>query len=142
MGTTEHLLYIQVEDTKCKTVFKNAFTTSMETQCQPTFETKCDPVISTAYEQQCKTITDKENQMINKSKIKFRKYNETQKNCQKKYEFEATFTFTGSFFSVKWFCVHSTLHNCRDHVSFWILIENWSITVILVHGFMGVTVRH
>ena len=54
-------MFIQVEDTKCKTVFKNAFTTSMETQCQPTFETKCDPVISTAYEQQCKTITDKEN---------------------------------------------------------------------------------
>ena len=29
-----------VEDTKCKTVFKNAFETSLETQCEPTFETR------------------------------------------------------------------------------------------------------
>ena len=37
----------------------------METQCEPTFETKCDPVISTAYEQQCRTIKDKEGDKYN-----------------------------------------------------------------------------
>ena len=59
----------QVDDTKCKTVFKNAFTTQMETQvtcwpgmrfllpqCTPTFDTSCEPTIETAYRQQCKTI--------------------------------------------------------------------------------------
>ena len=55
-----HLPTAQVEDTKCKTVFKNAIETTLETQCEPVFETKCDPVVEIAYENQCKMITDKE----------------------------------------------------------------------------------
>jgi len=53
-----------IEDTKCKTVFKNAIETTMETQCEPVFETKCDPTVEIAYEQQCKMITDKECRIV------------------------------------------------------------------------------
>jgi hypothetical protein len=55
----------KVEDTKCKTVFKNAFTTQIETQCTATFETSCDSTLETAYKQQCKTIVDVECRIIN-----------------------------------------------------------------------------
>jgi hypothetical protein len=34
------MTHLKVEDTKCKTVYKNAYSTALETQCTPTFETK------------------------------------------------------------------------------------------------------
>jgi len=55
----------KVDDTKCKTVFKNAFTTQMETQCVPTFDTSCESTLETAYRQQCKTIKDIECRIVN-----------------------------------------------------------------------------
>lgn len=55
----------KVEDTKCKTIYKNAFTTQMETQCMATFDTSCDTNLQTAYKQQCKTITDVECRIVN-----------------------------------------------------------------------------
>eukprot|EP00090_Calanus_glacialis_P001557 TRINITY_DN11130_c0_g1_i1.p1 TRINITY_DN11130_c0_g1~~TRINITY_DN11130_c0_g1_i1.p1 ORF type:complete len:454 (+),score=90.20 TRINITY_DN11130_c0_g1_i1:37-1398(+) len=58
----------KVDDTKCKTIFKNAFTTQMETQCTPTFDTSCDTVLQTAYKQECKTIKDVECRIVNLEK--------------------------------------------------------------------------
>ena len=55
----------KVEDTKCKTVYKNAFTTEIETQCTATFDTSCDSTLETAYKQQCKTIVDVECRIVN-----------------------------------------------------------------------------
>merc|ERR1711962_346368 len=55
----------RVEDTKCKTIFKNAFTTQIETQCMATFDTSCDNTLETAYKQQCKTIVDVECRIVN-----------------------------------------------------------------------------
>jgi len=55
----------KVDDTKCKTIFKNAFTTQMETQCTPTFDTSCEPTLETAYRQQCRTIKDVECRIVN-----------------------------------------------------------------------------
>ena len=43
-----------VDETKCKTIFKNSFSTAMETQCTPTFDTSCDSTLNTAYKQDCK----------------------------------------------------------------------------------------
>ena len=43
-----------VDETKCKTIFKNSFSTAMETQCSPTFDTSCDTTLNTAYKQDCK----------------------------------------------------------------------------------------
>jgi len=58
----------KVDDTKCKTIFKNAFTTQMETQCTPTFDTSCETVLQTAYKQECKTIKDVECRIVNLEK--------------------------------------------------------------------------
>ena len=55
----------KVEDTKCKTIYKNAFTTQIETQCMATFDTSCDDTLETAYKQQCKTIVDVECRIVN-----------------------------------------------------------------------------
>merc|ERR1712223_2241835 len=55
----------KVDDTKCKTVFKNSISTSMETQCVPTFDTNCDTTLETAYKQECKTINDVECRIVN-----------------------------------------------------------------------------
>jgi len=55
----------KVEDTKCKTIFKNSFTTKMETQCVASFDTSCDTTVETAYKQQCKTIKDVECRIVN-----------------------------------------------------------------------------
>jgi len=55
----------KVDDTKCKTVFKNSISTSMETQCVPTFDTNCDTTLETAYKQECRTITDVECRIVN-----------------------------------------------------------------------------
>ena len=55
----------KVEDTKCKTIFKNAFTTNIETQCTATFDTSCDTTLETAYKQECKIIKDVECRIIN-----------------------------------------------------------------------------
>ena len=55
----------KVDDTKCKTIFKNAFTTNIETQCMATFDTSCDSTIETAYKQDCKIIKDVECRIIN-----------------------------------------------------------------------------
>lgn len=55
----------KVEDTKCKTVYKNAFTTQIETQCMATFDTSCDNTLETAYKQQCRTIVDVECRIVN-----------------------------------------------------------------------------
>ena len=45
-----------VDETKCKTIFKNSFSTAMETQCTPTFDTSCDSTLNTAYKQDCKEL--------------------------------------------------------------------------------------
>ena len=45
---------------QCKTIFKNSFTTAMETQCRPTFDTSCDSTLDTAYKQDCRTVRDVE----------------------------------------------------------------------------------
>jgi len=58
----------KVDDVKCKTTFKNSFTTKMETQCTPTFDTSCSTVLQTAYKQECKTITDVECRIVNLDK--------------------------------------------------------------------------
>ena len=42
---------MKVDDVKCKTTYKNSFTTKMETQCTPTFDTSCNTVLQTAYKQ-------------------------------------------------------------------------------------------
>jgi len=55
----------KVEDTKCKTIFKNAFTTTIETQCMATFDTSCDTTIETAFKQDCKIIKDVECRIVN-----------------------------------------------------------------------------
>merc|ERR1719192_1535601 len=55
----------KVEDTKCKTIYKNAFTTQIETQCMATFDTSCDDTLETAYKQECKTIVDVECRIVN-----------------------------------------------------------------------------
>jgi len=55
----------KVDDTKCKTIFKNAFTTKIETQCTPTFDTSCNAVLQTAYKQSCKVIRDIECRIVN-----------------------------------------------------------------------------
>jgi len=55
----------KVEDTKCKTIFKNAFTTNIETQCVATFDTSCDSTLETAYKQECKIIKDVECRIVN-----------------------------------------------------------------------------
>jgi len=55
----------KVDETKCKTVFKNSFTTKMETQCTPTFNTACDNTVQTAYKQDCKIIKDIECRIVN-----------------------------------------------------------------------------
>lgn len=55
----------KVDDTKCKTIFKNAFTTNIETQCTATFDTSCDSTLETAYKQECKIIKDVECRIVN-----------------------------------------------------------------------------
>jgi len=55
----------KVDETKCKTVFKNSFTTKMETQCTPSFDTACDNTVQTAYKQDCKIIKDIECRIVN-----------------------------------------------------------------------------
>jgi len=55
----------KVEDTKCKTIFKNAFTTTIETQCTATFDTSCDSTLETAFKQECKIIKDVECRIVN-----------------------------------------------------------------------------
>merc|ERR1712064_151844 len=47
-----------VDETKVLTIFKNSFSTAMETQCSPTFDTSCDSTLDTAYKQECKTICE------------------------------------------------------------------------------------
>ena len=54
-----------VDETKCKTIFKNSFSTAMETQCSPTFDTSCDTTLQTAYKQDCKIIKDVECRIVN-----------------------------------------------------------------------------
>jgi len=54
-----------VDETKCKTIFKNSFSTAMETQCSPTFDTSCDTTLETAYKQDCKIIKDVECRIVN-----------------------------------------------------------------------------
>ena len=71
-----------MDDVKCKTTYKNSFTTKMETQCTPTFDTSCSTVLQTAYKQvsqriwlrgrlqwiscqECKTIRDVECRIVN-----------------------------------------------------------------------------
>jgi len=54
-----------VDETKCKTIFKNSFSTAMETQCSPTFDTSCGSTLNTAYKQECKTIKDVECRIVN-----------------------------------------------------------------------------
>jgi len=55
----------KVDETKCKTIFKNSFTTKMETQCAPTFDTSCNNMVQTAYKQDCKIIKDIECRIVN-----------------------------------------------------------------------------
>ena len=72
----------KVEDTKCKTVYKNAFETKMETQCVASFDTRyrinlhqytfyeiihfsCEKTVTTAFKQECKTIKDVECRIVN-----------------------------------------------------------------------------